>query len=253
MKPLELDNLSVTLGGRPAVSAVSLEVASGEVVGVLGPNGGGKTTLLRAALGLAPACGGVARLGGADVRGLGEADRSARAAYLPQARQLAWNLPAWRVVALGKPDRPPRLVKPAALAVLERLGMTALSGRGVLDMSGGERAKVLLGRLLLTGAPLLVADEPAAGLDPDAQFQVMDLLRERARAGAAVVVSLHDLTLAARGCDRIALLAGGRLAAQGTPQACLTSEALMSAYGLEGALLASPFGPVLAARRPPPQ
>ena len=104
-------------------------------------------------------------------------------------------------------------------------------------MSGGERARVLLARMLVTGAPLLVADEPAAGLDPDAAFRVMEILRARAQGGAAVAATLHDLTLAARTCDRLAVLQCGRLVALGPPQAALSGEVLASAFGLEGQLI----------------
>jgi iron complex transport system ATP-binding protein len=119
----------------------------------------------------------------------------------------------------------------------------------VLDMSGGERARVLLARLLATGAPLLVVDEPAAGLDPDAQFLAMARLRARAEAGAAVIVTLHDLTLAARSCDRLAALSEGRLRAVGQPAQALSPEILAEVFGLDGAMMHSPAGPVLAARQ----
>ena len=118
-------------------------------------------------------------------------------------------------------------------------------------MSGGERARVLIARLIATGAPLLIADEPAAGLDPDAQFMVMDLLRRaRAGAGAAVLATLHDLTLAARACDRLAVLADGRLVLALGPPARSSPRILSAeAFGLDGELVASRAGPVLAARR----
>jgi iron complex transport system ATP-binding protein len=125
----------------------------------------------------------------------------------------------------------------------------AIAERGVLDMSGGERARVLLARLLATRAPLLVADEPAAGLDPDAQFLSLERLRARAEAGAAVMVTLHDLTLAARACDRLAVLHAGRLRALAPPARALSAEILAEVFGLEGALVESAAGLTLAARR----
>jgi iron complex transport system ATP-binding protein len=132
---------------------------------------------------------------------------------------------------------------------LERVGVPDLADRGVLDMSGGERARVLLARLLATRAPLLVADEPVAGLDPDAQLLTLDLLRAEAKAGAAVVVTLHDLGLAARTCDRILVLDHGRVAAEGAPAEALSPAVLASVFRLDGALIETAAGLVVAARR----
>ena len=246
---LELIGAGVHLGRRSVLEAVNLAVAPGEVLGVLGTNGSGKTTLLRAALGLIPLTTGEARLAGRPVGSLSEPARASLAAYLPQERRVGWNMSAWRVAALGAVHRPPREARGAALDALESVGMSGLAERGVRDMSGGERARVLIARLIATGAPLLVADEPAAGLDPDAQFLVMDLLRARATAGVAVLATLHDLTLAARSCDRLAILAGRRLLAVGPPQAVLTPEVLSAAFGLTGELIETAAGPVVAVRR----
>ncbi|MGH7022093.1 MAG: ATP-binding cassette domain-containing protein, partial [Caulobacteraceae bacterium] len=121
--------------------------------------------------------------------------------------------------------------------------------RGVRDMSGGERAKTLIARLLVTGAPLLMADEPTAGLDPHAALAAMDILRSRAEGGAAVVATLHDLTLAARACDRLAVMSAGRVLVLGPPAEALAPPVLAEAFGLEGELIATPAGAVLAVRR----
>ncbi len=246
---LTLIEASVTLGGHLALDRVSLTVRGGEVLGVLGANGGGKTTLLRAALGLARLTSGEALLGGLPVGSLNEFRRASLAAYLPQERRVGWNLPAWSVAALGSPHLSPAKARAKALSALAEVGLAALAERGVMDMSGGERARVLLARLITTGAPLLVADEPAAGLDPDAQLQVMELLRSRAAKGSAVVVSLHDLTLAARGCDRLAILAAGQLVALGPPEQALSPDILRQAFGLDGGLIPTRFGSVIAATR----
>ncbi|WP_374468295.1 ABC transporter ATP-binding protein [Phenylobacterium sp.] len=248
---LELRDAVVHRAGRPVLDHVGLAAARGELLGVVGANGAGKTTLLRAALGLAALDAGQALLGGRPVRELSEAERAALCAYLPQERRVGWNLPAWRVASLGAFDRPPAVAREMAYAALARVGLAGLESRGVLDMSGGERARALLARLLVSGAPLLVADEPAAGLDPDAQLLALDLFREEATRGAAVVMTLHDLGLAARACDRLVVLHGGRVVADGLPAEALRPEVLAQAFGLEGALQASPHGPVLAAGRRP--
>jgi iron complex transport system ATP-binding protein len=228
---------------------VSLSVEPGEVLGLVGPNGAGKTTLIRAALGLTPLAAGHVSLGGRPLAALSERERAALVGYLPQERRVAWNMPAWRVAALGAADRPPADAHAAARACLAELEADAIAERGVLDMSGGERARVLLARLLATRAPLLVADEPAAGLDPDAQFLCLERLRARAEAGAAVMVTLHDLTLAARACDRLAVLQEGRLVALAAPAEALSPEILAEVFGLEGELVQSAAGWTLAARR----
>jgi iron complex transport system ATP-binding protein len=246
---LAIDGLGVSLGGRDVLQDVTLAIESGEVVGVLGPNGAGKTTLLRAAIGLQAMSAGAVHLGGRPLADLNERERAGLAAYLPQERRVAWNMPAWRIAALGAHDRAPVLAHALALEQLDALEIGDLAERGVLDMSGGERARVLLARLLVTRAPLLVADEPAAGLDPETQFLAMMRLRERADAGAAVVVTLHDLTLAARFCDRVALVDRGRVVAVGAPLEILTPELLAQVFALDGALVETEIGLVLAARR----
>ncbi len=249
VEALRLAGVTVRKAGRVLLEAADLALGRGEVVGVLGANGAGKTTLIRAALGLQPLAAGEARLAGRPVQAWSEAERARLVGYLPQERPVGWNMPAWRIAALGAPERPPALARELAHAALAEVGVAALADRGVFDMSGGERARVLLARLLVTGAPILLADEPAAGLDPDAQWLVMELLRARAAAGAGVLATLHDLTLAARTCDRLAVLARGRLIAVGPPADILQADTLAAAFGLEGALVQTPHGPVVAARR----
>ena len=244
-----LEGALVRIGGRVVLDGAEFSVSAGEVVGVLGPNGAGKTTLLRAMLGLARLEAGSARLGGHPVAALSEAQRARLVGYLPQERRVAWSLPAWRIAALGAVDCPPALARQLAHAALDRVGLTALADRGVLDMSGGERARVLLARLLCVDAPLLVADEPAAGLDPDAQLLVLELMREEAARGRAVVFTLHDLTLAARACDRLVVLHQGRIVAQGAPTAALTPEVLERVFRLSGALTQTRAGLALVANR----
>ncbi|MCR5880636.1 ABC transporter ATP-binding protein [Phenylobacterium sp. J367] len=253
MTPVQtLTDAVVHRGPQTVLDRASLAVRPGELVGVVGANGAGKTTLLRAALGLARLDAGTAELAGRDVRRLSDAERATLAAYLPQERRVGWNLPAWRVASLGAFARPPREARDMAWAALARVGLVGLETRGVLDMSGGERARALLARLLVTGAPLLVADEPAAGLDPDAQLLALDLFREEAARGAGVVLTLHDLGLAARACDRLVVLHQGRVVADGPPQAALSPDVLARAFALDGALAQSDHGLILAAGRARP-
>jgi iron complex transport system ATP-binding protein len=246
---LELTDVAVRRGGQTVLEGVSLGVQSGEVVGVIGPNGAGKTTLLRAALGLQPLAAGTARLGGGDPARLSPAELSRRAAYLPQDRRVAWNLSALRTASLGALNLPQAEAEPLAMDALAKVGLGHLAGRGVLDMSGGERARVLLARLLAGRSPLLLADEPTAGLDPDAQLLALELLRAEAARGAAVVMTLHDLSLAARACDRLVVLHQGRIAAEGPADVALSPKVLREVFALEGSIVMTSAGPVLAARR----
>jgi len=247
--PLVIDSIVVRRGSAAVLEGVGLTVGAGEVVGVLGPNGAGKTTLLRAGLGLQPLAGGAVRLAGDDPRRLAPSELARRVGYLPQDRRLAWNLPAWRAASLGAINAPPARARDIAMEALSEVGLSGLSERGVFDMSGGERARVLLARLFATRAPLLLADEPTAGLDPDAQLLAIELLRAEAHRGAAVVLTLHDLGLAARGCDHLLVLHRGRVAAEGPPTTALTPGVLAEVFDLDGGLLDTPSGPVLAARR----
>jgi iron complex transport system ATP-binding protein len=248
---LELEGLAVRRGRRDILAGVTLSVAAGEMLGLVGPNGAGKTTLIRAALGLQKRAAGAVRLAARPLESLGERERAAIAGYLPQERRVAWNMPARDVAALGAAGLAPNEGHAVALACLTELEVEGLAGRGVLDMSGGERARVLLARLLATKARLLVADEPAAGLDPEAQLLILERLRARADAGAAVVVTSHDLALAARFCDRLAVLHHGRLRIVAEPHAALSREILAEVFALDGELTQSPAGPILAARRLP--
>lgn len=249
MSALLLQNATVRRSGRTVLDAATFAVAAGEVVGVVGPNGAGKTTLLRAGLGLASLAAGSAQLGGRDVARLSDPERARLAGYLPQERHVGWNMSARRIASLGAARLPPAAVLAAATAALARVGLAGLEDRGVLQMSGGERARVLLARLLVAAAPLLVADEPVAGLDPDAQLLALELFREEAARGAGVVVTLHDLGLAARCCDRLVVLSGGRVIADGPPGHALRPCILAEAFSLDGRLEETADGPILVARR----
>jgi iron complex transport system ATP-binding protein len=246
---VELMDVGVRRGAREVLAGVSMAVTGGELLGLVGPNGAGKTTLLRAALGLQPLATGEARLDGRPIARMSDTERAAVAGYLPQERRVAWNMPARDIAALGAPDAPPAERRRLAEACLDELEVGDLAGRGVLDMSGGERARVLLARLLATRAKVLIADEPAAGLDPEAQLLILERLKARASAGAAVIVTSHDLGLAARTCDRLAVLHRGRLVALGAPAQALSPAVLGEVFALEGALVDSAVGLTLAARR----
>lgn len=249
MSALRLINASARLGGRTVLDGVGVEVAAGELVAVVGPNGAGKSSAIRALAGLLPLSAGEARLGGDSVARLSDRQRAERVAYLPQERRIAWNLPALEVAALGAPFLSGAAASTAALKALAEVEADHLADRGVAEMSGGERARVLLARALATAAEAILADEPVAGLDPDAQLMVLERLQARARAGQAVLVSLHDLTLATRHADRIVVLAEGRVVADASPMQALTPDIMARVFGLTARWVETSDGPLLSGVR----
>ena len=249
MSALQLIGATAVLGGRTVLDAVDLTVAPGELVAVVGPNGAGKSSAIRALAGLLPLSGGEARLGGDDVAGLSARERAARAAYLPQERRIAWNLPAVEVAALGAPFLTASDALAQARAALDEVEAGRLADRGVAEMSGGERARVLLARALAAQSHALLVDEPIAGLDPEAQFMVLERLKARAAAGQAVLVSLHDLALAARFAARGVVLDHGRIAADAAPMAALTPAVMARVFGLGARWIDGPDGPLLSSGR----
>jgi iron complex transport system ATP-binding protein len=237
MSGLRLDTVSVSLGGRRAVADVSLAVPAGTLLAVVGPNGAGKTSLLRALAGLVPHAGTI-RFGGADLGALSAGERARRIGYLPQGADFAWALSVRDAVGLGRlPHGDPfgRLSpgdREAVDEALQRLDLTGFADRAVTALSGGERSRVMLARVLATQAPLLVLDEPTAALDAAHQFEVMDLMRALAAEGSTVVAVLHDLTLAARFADQVLVLDEGRAVASGQPETALTEARLAETFGL---------------------
>lgn len=249
MTLLALDKASARIGGRVVLWSVSLSLKPGELVALCGPNGAGKSSVIRAALGLLPLSAGQAALAGVDVKSLTPRVLAEAAAYLPQDRRVAWNLPAVEVAALGAPFLSGPDALDRARAALDEVDAAHIAERGVAEMSGGERARVLLARALVSQAPVLLADEPAAGLDPDAQLMVMERLLDRSREGQGVLVSLHDLTLAARYADRVVVLDQGKVVADAPPLEALDPPVLKRVFGLTGAWIEASDGPLLSARR----
>ena len=177
MTLLDASGLTVRRGGRAVLRDVALSVGAGECVALLGPNGAGKTTLLRALLGLVPF------EGRSSLAGLAPLERARRAAWLPQTREIAWPVPVRDLVALGRHphSRGGPAGSAAVDAALTRLGLQGLADRPATALSGGEQARVLLARALAQETPLILADEPVAGLDPARQIEAMATLAALAR------------------------------------------------------------------------
>jgi iron complex transport system ATP-binding protein len=238
MTLLSVTELSASLGGAAVLHDISFEVAPGELIGLVGPNGAGKSTLLKAVLDLTPA-GGKVLLEGQSVRAM-KADARARiAAYLPQERDVAWPVPVEMLVALGRAPycSPFAPLAKNDLAVVESamriMDVEAFRSRAATDLSGGELARVLVARALAQNTPLLLADEPTAGLDPAHQIALMRTFAKLAAECRTVIASLHDLGLAARWCSRLLVLQSGRIVADGPPDALLAGGQLQAVYGVE--------------------
>ncbi|MFQ5937871.1 MAG: ABC transporter ATP-binding protein, partial [Acidiferrobacterales bacterium] len=209
------------------------------LVGLIGPNGSGKTTLLRVLLNLQSVVSGHVRLDDQDLHAINRRAIARRVAYLPQGGDCHWPLTVERLVALGRlPHRAPwRALSHDDESAIARAMASAdveyLAQRVVTTLSGGERTRAHLARALAGEPQILLTDEPVASLDPYHQLQVMELLRAVARQGGAVVVVLHDLTLAARFCDRLVLLHQGSVVAEGQPKDVLTEDNLLATYRIE--------------------
>jgi iron complex transport system ATP-binding protein len=233
------EEISVRFGRRTILERVSITVTSGEMVGLVGPNGAGKTTLLRTLAGLIDCDAGRVLCDARDISAIPAEARARRIACLFQAIPAGWPMPAEEIVALGRlPHRLPfgglRAADHEAIdRAMEATDTLHLRGRPDSALSSGERMRVLLARALAVEAEFLLADEPVTALDPGHSLDTMALLRGLARAGTGVVAVLHDLTLAARYCDRVVMLDAGHIIADGPPSTALTDGVLRNAFGIE--------------------
>jgi iron complex transport system ATP-binding protein len=250
--------LHVRLGRREVLRGLDVAFPPGRLTIVVGPNGAGKTTLLRALAGLVPPSGGSVTFCGLPIQRRSRLERARTLAYLPQNGGVWWPLPVQALVALGRlphGEAPEGLTEEGRRAVRDAIAAVGLVGfeeRPVTELSGGERGRALLARALATKAPVLLADEPVAGLDPRHQLLVLDVLRGLARSGGLVVAVMHDLTLASRFADAIVLMDGGIIVANGTPGEVLTASRLETVFGIEAAVLQEEDGLTIRPRRPLP-
>ena len=228
--------LGVTLSGRVVLKDVSLALSAGHLVALVGPNGAGKTTLLRSLAGLIPSEG-IIEIGGQALSSLPLRERAKRFGYLPQGHVVHWPLPARDIVALGRyphgatdPARLSPRDTEAVLRAMQAVDVMQFSERRVTELSGGERSRVALARVLAVEAPVILADEPTASLDPRHQIDVMKNLRTTADNGVLVIVVTHDLGLAARFADHVLVLREGRLVSQGTPSVALSEQVMADVF-----------------------
>jgi len=236
---LAAENLTLVRGGRAVVTGLSATLAPGQITAIVGPNGAGKSSLLLGLAGLlAPAAGRVT-LGGAALASLHPRARAQAIGYLPQSPDIAWDVATEALVALGRlpwRDRGAAAVE----AALDALALKDFRHRPVSQLSGGERARVLLARVLAGEPKWILADEPLAALDLAHQLALVAHLKACAAAGQGVVVVLHDLAIAMNHADRVLVLKDGDLIAQGPPQTALAPEVIAQGWQVSARWIGEP-------------
>jgi iron complex transport system ATP-binding protein len=257
---LRFEGVEVRAGGREILRGVSFALGAGELLALVGPNGAGKTTLLRVASRVLRPSAGRVWLGERPLASLPRRELARMLAVVPQDVHMAFPFRAGEIVLMGRSPHvgafgfESRADVALAREAMERVGIAALADRSVAELSGGERQLVLVARALAQDPRVLLLDEPTAHLDLRHRIAVAELVREFVARGRSALVVSHDLALAARSCDRMALLASGAMAAIGAPEAVLTPAQLASAFGIEADVVRGADGsplvvPRLAARQ----
>jgi iron complex transport system ATP-binding protein len=233
---LELDDLSVDIGGRRIVSGISLQVPDGGFAGLLGPNGSGKSTILKAIYRVHRPAAGRVLLDGGDLLSLRPRDAARRIAVVGQEFTLEFDFTVAELVMIGRTphkrsfDRDNETDRAIADQAMAQVGCADLAHRGFNTLSGGEKQRVLIAAAMAQGADHLILDEPTNHLDIRYQVEILELVSE---LGVTVLAAIHDLSLAALFCDTVHLIAGGRLVAAGPPAAVLTADIVRDAYGTD--------------------
>lgn len=236
---LAADQLAFGYRGKPVGSGVSFDVAAGETVGLLGPNGCGKTTLFRTVLGLLPRQGGSVRLDGHELATLSRREVARRIGYVPQAQAGYFPFTVREMVLMGRTAHLSLFATPGprddavAERMLDALGVLHLADRRYTEISGGERQLALIARALTQEPKLLVMDEPTANLDFGNQLLVLERVGALARQGMAIILSTHDPDQAFRCCDKVVLLHRGRMLGYAPPAEVITPETLKQLYGVD--------------------
>ena len=228
---LAADTLTVTRGGRVVLDGLTAALRPGEITAIVGPNGAGKSSLLLALAGLLEPAGGALTLDGTPLALMTPRGRAQAIGYLPQSPDIAWDVSVENLVALGRlpwRDRGTAQIE----AALTALDLTALRHRPVSRLSGGERARVLLARVLAGEPRWILADEPLAALDLAHQISLIAHLKACAQGGQGVVIVLHDLAAAMNHAGRVLVLKHGTLIADGPPQQALSPDVIARGWGV---------------------
>lgn len=236
---LAADNLTLIRGGRTVVRSVSAALEPGKITAIVGPNGAGKSSLLLGLAGLLAPSSGAATLEGQALASLHPRARAQAIGYLPQSPEIAWDMAVEALVALGRLPWSDR-GETAITQALDALGLQHLRQRPVSQLSGGERARVLLARVLAGEPRWICADEPLAALDLAHQASIVTHLRACAAAGQGVVVVLHDLAIAMNHADRVLVMREGELIAHGPPQTALSPDVIGAAWQVAARWIGEP-------------
>ncbi|MBT3206208.1 MAG: ABC transporter ATP-binding protein [Gammaproteobacteria bacterium] len=242
MALMSINNLSVD----HRLQSIDLELKQGEVLGLIGPNGAGKSSLLSALSGLVNHTG-LVEFNGINLASLTALERARSIALQPQFVESAWALSVHDVVSLGRlpwGDCDQKIIKSA----MQQANVTELANRHVDELSGGEKARVWLARVLANQADVLLVDEPVANLDIHYQRDVMNLLSDYARSGHGVIIAIHDLSLAARYCDRLCLLDNSKMVKSGRVEEVLTDKILSTVFNTDVFINLESNPPVVLAR-----
>ena len=245
---LLLDKISFQFDGSPVLHEVSLEVAPGSLLGLVGPNGSGKTTMLRLAAGLLKPARGRVLLGGRPMEEMSRREIARRLALLPQNPSLPPSFTAWEVAIMGRTPFLSFLSRenPADRVIVGRAMEMArcrhLADRRMEELSGGERQRVVMARVLAQQPTVLLLDEPTTHMDLQHQIAMVELVAELARGGLAALAVFHDLNLAASYCTELAVLSQGQLAAMGAPEEVLSSRLLSEVFKVDLCLAPHPLG-----------
>ena len=253
---MTVQNLSFAYGEREILHDISFSVEYGEFVSVLGPNGVGKSTLFRCILGRLKDFSGQILSEGTDVRSLSRREAAQRIAYIPQIHQPTFEFSVLDTVLMGTTrqlsspfSQPKKAQTEAAMAALERLGIASLRDRSFAQLSGGEQQMVLVARALSQRSDVLIMDEPTSALDYGNQLRILELVRELAQEGYAVLLSTHNPQHALTYATRILALSQGQVAALGTPEEALTPELVKTLYGVDAVFEQTAYGRVIAPKK----
>jgi iron complex transport system ATP-binding protein len=245
--------ITVELDGRVVLSSVSLDVRPGEVLALVGPNGAGKSTLLSVLSGERTPAAGLVEVEGRDIRTFSPLELARIRSVLTQDNALSFPFRVGEVIAMGRAPwtRTDEIGRDSAVisAAATQADVAHLAGRRFTELSGGERARVSLARVLAQDTPIVFLDEPTAALDLRHQEDVLRIARSLASSGRAVVVVVHDLSLAGAVADRVALLSAGVLVAVGSPASVLTAAAISEVYGLAVRVLEIDGRPLIVPER----
>lgn len=238
MTQLSCHALSFHRGQALVLDQVGFVSDKPELIGIIGPNGAGKTTLMRCLAGLLSPTSGAVALNGQALDRQSITAKAKAIAFLPQERSVHWSLQCQDIVMLGRMPHRSAFARPSekdrkiVADAMQQMDVSAFANRDFLCLSGGEQARVLIARMLAQEPDLMIADEPVNGLDPAHQISLMQILRAIVAKGTRVLVSLHDLSLASRWCDRLLLVHQGRLVADNSPNIVLSDDNMASVFGI---------------------